>query len=79
MRRGRAAFDNREMTFGRTMLQHWTLDPACTYLNHGTVGAVPRRVQQRQQELRDEMILGMKDEEVTARLSESTPPVRVAD
>ena len=37
------------------MLEHWTLDPACTYLNHGTVGAVPRRVQRKQQALRDEM------------------------
>lgn len=45
------------MTFGRSMLQHWTLDPGCTYLNHGTVGVVPRRVLQRQQELRDEMEL----------------------
>ena len=41
--------------FGRGMLEHWTLDPECTYLNHGTVGAPPRRVQQKQQELRDEM------------------------
>src|SRR3954451_6395223 len=31
------------------------LDPDCTYLNHGTVGAVPRRVLQRQQVLRDEI------------------------
>jgi isopenicillin-N epimerase len=37
------------------MLQHWMLDPASTYLNHGTVGVVPRRVLQRQQALRDEM------------------------
>ncbi len=43
------------MTFGRAMFHHWTLDPASTYLNHGTVGVVPRRVLQRQQELRDEM------------------------
>lgn len=43
------------MTFGRAMLQHWTLDPASTYLNHGTVGVVPRRVLHRQQALRDEM------------------------
>lgn len=42
-------------TFGRAMLQHWLLDPDCTYLNHGTVGVTPRRVLQRQQELRDEM------------------------
>jgi isopenicillin-N epimerase len=31
------------------------LDPACTYLNHGTVGAPPRRVHQAQAELRDEI------------------------
>jgi isopenicillin-N epimerase len=37
------------------MLQHWLLDPECTYLNHGTVGATPRRVLARQQSLRDEM------------------------
>src|SRR4026209_2020801 len=42
-------------TFGRGMLEHWTLDPECTYLNHGTVGAPPRRVLQKQQALRDEM------------------------
>jgi len=42
-------------TFGRSMLQHWLLDPECTYLNHGTVGATPRRVLQKQQALRDEM------------------------
>jgi len=37
------------------MLQHWMLEPECTYLNHGTVGATPRRVLQKQQVLRDEM------------------------
>ena len=37
------------------MLQHWLLDPACIYLNHGTVGAPPKRVLARQQALRDEM------------------------
>jgi isopenicillin-N epimerase len=42
-------------TFGRSMLQHWMLDPECTYLNHGTVGAPPRRVLARQQALRDEI------------------------
>ena len=36
-------------------LAHWLLDPDCTYLNHGTVGATPRRVLDRQQALRDEM------------------------
>jgi len=42
-------------TFGRSMLEHWLLDPECTYLNHGTVGAPPRRVLKKQQALRDEM------------------------
>jgi isopenicillin-N epimerase len=51
----RRAPDNRGVTFGRAMLEHWMLDPATTYLNHGTVGVVPRRVLQRQQALRDEM------------------------
>ena len=37
------------------MLEHWLLDPDVTYLNHGTVGAPPRRVLQQQQALRDEM------------------------
>ena len=37
------------------MLEHWLLDPAYAYLNHGTVGAPPRRVLQTQQALRDEM------------------------
>jgi isopenicillin-N epimerase len=43
------------LTFGRSMLQQWLLDPDCTYLNHGTVGAPPRRVLAKQQALRDEM------------------------
>src|SRR6478672_7949954 len=43
------------MTFGRAMLDHWALDPEHTYLNHGTVGAPPRRVLQKQQALRDEI------------------------
>src|SRR5260221_5787659 len=42
-------------TFGRSMLEHWLLDPQCTFLNHGTVGATPRRVLQKQQALRDEI------------------------
>ena len=33
----------------------WSIDPAVAYLNHGTVGATPIRVQRRQQALRDEM------------------------
>ncbi|HEV2986369.1 MAG TPA: aminotransferase class V-fold PLP-dependent enzyme [Vicinamibacterales bacterium] len=43
------------LTLGRGMLEHWLLDPECTYLNHGTVGAPPRRVIQKQQALRDEI------------------------
>jgi isopenicillin-N epimerase len=43
------------VTFGRSMLAHWLLDPRDTYLNHGTVGATPRRVLERQRVLRDEM------------------------
>jgi isopenicillin-N epimerase len=41
--------------FGRSLLAHWLLDPDYTYLNHGTVGATPRRVLERQRALRDEM------------------------
>ena len=37
------------------MLEHWLLDPHYTYLNHGTVGAPPRRVLAAQQALRDEI------------------------
>jgi selenocysteine lyase/cysteine desulfurase len=37
------------------MLEHWSLDPEIIYLNHGTVGAPPRRVLAAQQRLRDEM------------------------
>jgi isopenicillin-N epimerase len=42
-------------TFGRPMLSQWLLDPAVTYLNHGTVGATPRRVLAAQQAIRDEI------------------------
>jgi isopenicillin-N epimerase len=41
--------------FGRAMLEQWLLDPHYTYLNHGTVGAPPRRVLAAQQRLRDEI------------------------
>jgi isopenicillin-N epimerase len=37
------------------MLSEWLLDPDVTYLNHGTVGAPPRRVLRKQQALRDEI------------------------
>ena len=41
--------------FGHAMREQWLLDPDYTYLNHGTVGAPPRRVLLKQQALRDEM------------------------
>ena len=41
--------------FGRSLLPLWPLDPAITYLNHGTVGATPRAVLAAQQALRDEI------------------------
>ena len=41
--------------FGRHLLDRWMLDPAITYLNHGTVGAVPRAVLAAQQIIREEM------------------------
>jgi isopenicillin-N epimerase len=41
--------------FGRHMLDQWLLDPEITYLNHGTVGAPPRRVLAKQQAIRAEI------------------------
>ena len=41
--------------FGRHILDRWMLDPAITYLNHGTVGAPPRKVLAAQQAMRDEV------------------------
>ena len=37
------------------MKQHWTLDPAVTYLNHGSFGATPRVILDKQNELRAQM------------------------
>jgi isopenicillin-N epimerase len=37
------------------MLERWALDPSILYLNHGTVGAPPRRVLEAQQAIRDEI------------------------
>ena len=37
------------------MRHHWTLDPAITFLNHGSFGATPRVVLERQNELRAQM------------------------
>ena len=41
--------------FGRSMLAHWWLAPDILYLNHGTVGATPRVVLERQHELQREI------------------------
>jgi len=49
------AVEELSMTFGRGMLEHWTIDPDTTYLNHGTVGVAPRCVMAAQQAIRDEM------------------------
>jgi isopenicillin-N epimerase len=43
------------MNFGRAWRSEWLLDPDVTYLNHGTVGAPPRRVLEAQQKIRDEI------------------------
>lgn len=43
------------MGFGRACLDEWPLDPAITYLNHGTVGVTPLRVLRAQQRMRDEV------------------------
>ena len=41
--------------FGSALRSHWLLDPAVSYLNHGTVGAPPRQVLEVQQAIRDEI------------------------
>jgi isopenicillin-N epimerase len=41
--------------YGRPMLGEWMLDPEVTYLNHGTVGAPPRRVIEHQRSIIDEI------------------------
>ncbi|PYQ25485.1 MAG: aminotransferase [Acidobacteria bacterium] len=37
------------------MKQHWTLDPNITYLNHGSFGATPRAVLEKQNEFRAQL------------------------
>jgi len=41
--------------FGHDWKAEWAIDPEVTYLNHGTVGAPPRRVLAEQQRIRDEI------------------------
>lgn len=43
------------MSFGRSLRSLWPLDPAATYLNHGTVGVTPIAVLEAQQRWRDRM------------------------
>src|SRR4051812_21668966 len=38
-----------------SLRDEWLLDPDVAYLNHGTVGAVPRRVLAAQQKIREEI------------------------
>ena len=37
------------------MKEHWMLDPAITYLNHGSFGATPLAILARQDEYRSQM------------------------
>ena len=69
--------------FGHSMRSEWLLDPDVTYLNHGTVGATPRRVLSHQRAITDEierqparfMLRELADEHGTM----TTPPrLRVA-
>src|SRR5262245_26543064 len=41
--------------YGRALMREWPLDPAIHYLNHGTVGVVPRAVLAAQTAIRDEI------------------------
>jgi isopenicillin-N epimerase len=56
----------------RDLARHWTLDPAITYLNHGSFGACPRPVLEAQQALRDRL------EREPARFFEREAPVLLA-
>ena len=49
----RSSHGRRPMTFGRSWLAEWPLDPAVPYLNHGTVGVTPNRVRAVEREIRD--------------------------
>ena len=41
--------------FGAHLRDQWMLDPAVTYLNHGTVGAPPRQILELQQSIRNDI------------------------
>ncbi|MEO6570653.1 MAG: aminotransferase class V-fold PLP-dependent enzyme, partial [Ilumatobacteraceae bacterium] len=46
---------NNDVEFGRHLRERWLIDPDVTYLNHGTVGAPPKAVIERQREIGDEI------------------------
>jgi isopenicillin-N epimerase len=50
-----APTDRTAAAFGHALLAEWALDPDVLYLNHGTVGCVPRRVLAAQRAIRDEI------------------------
>lgn len=41
------------MRYGRRLIGEWMLDPSVAYLNHGTVGATPRRVMAEYRRIQD--------------------------
>ena len=43
------------MEYGRHLLAEWMLDPSLSYLNHGTVGAPPRRVMEEYRRIQDQV------------------------
>ncbi|TVQ32689.1 MAG: aminotransferase class V-fold PLP-dependent enzyme [Phycisphaeraceae bacterium] len=49
----RTAADNARS--GTALAAHWTIDPAVSYLNHGSFGATPKHVIEFQQTMRDRM------------------------
>ena len=70
--------------FGRAMRAQWGLDPAVTYLNHGTVGAPPLRVLAAQQAIRDAIerqpsrYLLRELAQIAVETQAATPRMRVA-
>ena len=44
-----------DSAFGHSLRAHWSLDPSITFLNHGSFGATPRRVQAVQRDWQAQM------------------------